>query len=60
MYFLEEKLVYTIKIYSQATLATKILLIALNKLHETLVTNDNRVLDERKSQQIQVHLLTPL
>jgi hypothetical protein len=33
-------------------------LVALDKLHAILVAND-KVLDERKSQQIQVHLLIP-
>jgi hypothetical protein len=46
MYFLEEKLVFTIKIYSQATFVTKMLVVALGKSHETLITNE--VLDERK------------
>jgi hypothetical protein len=29
-------------------------------LHDTLLTNDKRVLDERKNQQIQVYPLIPL
>jgi len=42
------------------TFATKLSLVALDKSHKTLVTNDKRILDERKSQQIQVHPLTPM
>jgi hypothetical protein len=39
--------------------ATKIPLVALNKLHMILIIND-KVLDEQKNQQIQVHPLIPL
>ncbi len=39
---------------------TKILLVVVNKSHAILVTNNKGVLDEKKSQQIQIHCLTPL
>jgi hypothetical protein len=41
------------------TFATKISLVALDKLHEALVTNDEGYW-MRKNQQIHVHALTPL
>jgi hypothetical protein len=39
---------------------TKILLVDLNKSHAILIINNKEVLDERKSEQIQVHPLTSL
>jgi hypothetical protein len=56
MYF---QLVSLTKIKSQATFATKISLVVLDKSHETLVTNDKGLLDEIKNQQIKVHPFTP-
>jgi len=39
---------------------TKILLVDLNKSHAILIINNKEVLDEKKSEQIQVHPLTSL
>jgi len=39
---------------------TKISLVALDKLHETLVANNKGYWMKKKIQQIQVHPLTPL
>jgi len=42
------------------TFMTKIPLVNLDKSHTILVANNKRILDEKKSQQIQVHPLIPL
>jgi hypothetical protein len=42
------------------TFLTKLSLVTLDKLHETLVANNRVYWMKEKNQQIQVHLLTPL
>ncbi len=54
------RLVFATKIQSQAIFATKISLVTLDKSHGTLVANNKGYWMKEKSQQIQIHPLTPL
>ncbi len=53
-------MVSTTKIELKVRFLTKIPLVDLDKSHVRIITNNKRVLNEIKSQQIQIHLLTSL